>query len=101
MISEAYELFGCNTADIFIMSINDGNTNAQCIVFDQTYGIPFPCISGVEGGGNAINNAYGINAYPTYILIAPDHQIVEQDMWPISSTQTFVNYFQSNGFAAS
>lgn len=97
MISEAYELFGCNTADLFIMSINTGDTDAECIAFDQTYGIEFPCISGVEGGGTAINNTYGIGAYPTYILIAPNHDIVEQDMWPISSTQTFVNYFENNG----
>ncbi|MEZ5195917.1 MAG: T9SS type A sorting domain-containing protein [Bacteroidales bacterium] len=97
MISEAYELFGCNTADLFIMSVNTGDTDAECILFDETYGIEFPCISGVEGGGTAINNTYGIGAYPTYILIAPNHDIVEQDMWPISSTQTFVNYFESNG----
>lgn len=97
MLSEAYELFGCNTADVFVIAVNRGNTNAQCIQFDQTYGVDFPCISGVEGGGTAINTTYGINAYPTYILIAPNHEIVEQDMWPISSVQTFVTYFQNNG----
>jgi len=97
MISEAYELFGCNTANIFIISVNWGDSDAECIAFDQTYGIEFPCISGIEGGGTAINSTYGINAYPTYILIAPNHDIVEQDMWPIYNTQTFVNYFQSNG----
>lgn len=97
MLSEAYELFGCNTADVFVIAVNRGNTNAQCIQFDQTYGVEFPCISGVEGGGTAINTTYGINAYPTYILIAPNHEIVEQDMWPISSVQTFVTYFQNNG----
>jgi PKD repeat protein len=101
MLSEAYELFGCNTADLFVISVNDGDTDAECIQFDQTYGIEFPCISGVEGGGTAINNTYGINAYPTYILIAPNHDIVEQDMWPISSVQTFINYFQSNGLQQS
>jgi len=83
------------------MSVNTGNTDAECIIFDETYGVPFPCISGIEGGGNAINSTYGINAYPTYILIAPDHSIVEQDMWPISSTQTFVDYFESNGLEQS
>jgi PKD repeat protein len=97
MISEAYELFGCNTADIFMMSVNYGDNSAACILFDQTYGVDFPCISGIEGGGTAINSTYGITAYPTYILIAPNHDIVEQDMWPISSVQTFINYFESNG----
>ncbi len=97
MLSEAYELFGCNTADLYVIAVNTGDTDAECIQFDQQYGVDFPCISGVEGGGTAINNTYGIGAYPTYILIAPNHDIVEQDMWPISSVQTFINYFQSNG----
>lgn len=45
----------------------------------------------------AIKNAYGISATPTFILIAPNHDIVEQDMWPISSTQTFINYIEPYG----
>lgn len=101
MISEAYTLFGCNTADLFVMSVDLGDTDAECIQFDLTYGIEFPTISGIEGGGNAINSTYGIFAYPTYILIAPNHSIVEQDMWPISSTQTFINYFESNSLVQS
>lgn len=79
------------------MSISDRDNNAACIAFDIEFGIEFPTISGIEGGGAAIDNAYGINASPTYILIAPDRTIVERDMWPISNTQTFVNYFESNG----
>ncbi len=101
MISGAYDYFGCNSADVFIMSISNSDNNAACLQFDQTYGIEFPTISAFEGGGSAINNTYGISAYPTYILIAPDHQIVEQDMWPISSTQTFINYFESHGLQQS
>ncbi len=97
MISGAYDYFGCNSADVYILSISDSDNDAACILFDQTYGIEFPTISGIEGGGAAINNTYGIIAFPTYILIAPNHQIVEQDMWPISSTQTFINYFESHG----
>jgi len=101
MLSEAYEYFGCNTADVFVISVNRGESNAACIQFDETYGIEFPCLSGIEGGGTAVNNTYGIAAYPTYILIAPDHTIVEQDMWPIASVQTFKNYFQEHGIQAS
>jgi len=100
MLSEAYEYFGCNTADVFVISVDRGESNATCIQFEETYGLGFPCLSGNEGGGTAINDTYGISAYPTYILIAPDHTIVEQDMWPISSVQTFKNYFQSHGIQA-
>ena len=77
--------------------MNLGDTDAEVLAFDQTYGIEYPSISGVEGGGTAVNTTYGINAYPTYILIAPNGQIVEQDMWPISSAQTFKDYLTPYG----
>ena len=54
-----------------------------------------------EGGSHAIASTYGIPAYPTYILIAPNHDIVVQDIWPISNAQTFISVFQSNGLSQS
>ncbi len=36
--------------------------------------------------GSTINTTYSIGAYPTFILIKPDKQIVEKDIWPISNT---------------
>lgn len=83
------------------MSVATGDDNAACIAFDELYGIEFPTISGVEGGGTQICNTYGIGAYPTYILIAPDHSIVEQDIWPMPSTQTLIDVFESNGLVQS
>ena len=66
-------------------------------MFDETYGVTYPTISGVEGGWTAICNAYGIGAYPTVILIAPDHTIVEQDIWPIATAQTIIDVFEGYG----
>ena len=40
------------------MSISNQDNNAACIQFDLTYGIEFPTISGVEGGGDVINSNY-------------------------------------------
>ncbi len=94
---ETHELFGCNTADVFIMSVSSSDNNAVCQQWDEDHGITFPTISADEGGGDDISNTYGITASPTYILIAPDHTIVEQDMWPISSAQTFVDFFEAHG----
>jgi len=83
------------------MSIATGDDNAACIAFDLLYGIEFPTLSGVEGGGTQICNTYGIGAYPTYILIAPDHTIVEQDIWPMPSTQTLIDAFEGHGIVQS
>ena len=96
-MQEAYESFGCNDFDVFFMSIATGDNNAACIAFDELHGIEFPCLSGVEGGGTAINTTYGIPAYPTIILIAPDHSIVIQDLWPISNAQTVIGQLEANG----
>lgn len=79
------------------ISTDPADTDALCIAYDATYGVEYPTISGAEGGGDAINSTYGTSAYPTYILIAPNHSIVEQDMWPISSLTSFVNYMSPHG----
>jgi len=77
------------------MSIGYGNNLSDCQSFDTQYGIEFPTIAG-DGGGNGINSSYGISAYPTYILIAPDHSIAESDMWPISNTGDFDAFLQNH-----
>jgi len=80
------------------LSVDTGDDDAACIEFDELHGIEFPTISGVEGGGTSICNNYGIGAYPTFILIAPDHTIVEQDMWPLNNgAQTLIDYFEGHG----
>jgi PKD repeat protein len=84
-------------ADLFIIGINTGENNATVLNYYQNLGLQFSALSGTEGGGTAINNTYQIGAYPTYILIAPNHEIVEQDIWPVPSTQTFITAFENNG----
>jgi thiol-disulfide isomerase/thioredoxin len=97
MVNEAYHYFGCNTADVVFWSIDNGNTDAECIAFDETYGVEYPTISGNEGGGNAICNTYQVSWYPVVILIAPNHDIVEQDIWPITSAQSIIDVLENHG----
>lgn len=81
------------------MAIATGDTDAAVIAYDEQYGVLYPAISGVAGG-SAICNAYGISAYPTHIIIAPDHSIIEQDIWPISSPNDFINPLEAAGCEA-
>ncbi len=90
-VSEAYEYFGCNSADLIVLGIDNGDSDAQVIAFDESYGSTYPSVSGIEGGGTAVCSAYGISLYPCVILIAPDRQIVNQDIWPIPSAQTIID----------
>lgn len=99
---QTFTNYGCNTQDVFFISIDNGDTNAEVLAYEAAYvpGSPtFPSVSGNDGGGNAVVTAYGISAFPTYILIAPSHTIIEQDMWPISSAADFTTFFASNGLS--
>ena len=47
-----------------------------------------PAVSGLQGGGDAVVNQYGVGAFPTIVLIAPNQQIIEQDVWPVSGLES-------------
>ncbi|MCX6295122.1 MAG: T9SS type A sorting domain-containing protein [Bacteroidetes bacterium] len=99
---QTFTNYGCNTQDVYFMSIDLGNTNAECAAYETTYlgGSPgYPTISGSGGGGNAVVSAYGVTAFPTYILIAPSKTILEQDMYPIGSAASFDAYFSTHSLA--
>lgn len=84
-VNASYENFGCNTSGVIFLGIDLGDNDTEVLAFDNTYGVHYPCISGDAGGSN-ICSTYGISAYPTIILIAPDKSIVVQDMWPFSTS---------------
>lgn len=83
-----YHQYGCNAGDVIFLSLEYEGTDAITHDFEVSYAgeNPPPAASGVDGGAAAPHAAYGIAAFPTYILIAPDHSIVEQDIWPMDAT---------------
>lgn len=64
------------SGDLFLISINDGrDTNAEVIAYENEYGGPSnhaPAV-GMGGGCEAVANNFGINGYPSYLLISPDN----------------------------
>ncbi len=94
--------FGCNSQDIFFISIDQGDNNAEvqtCEIATLRGATNYPAVSGTQGGGNAVNTAYSPGGYPTYVLIAPNKQIVQQDMWPINDAGSFTTYFNNHSLA--
>ena len=89
-IVESYYSFGCNMHDVFYIEISVSDGDAACQNWAANYGVEYPTI-GTNGGGNGICNQYGIQYYPTVILIAPNRSIVIQDLWPIGSAQAVIN----------
>lgn len=77
-----YEKFGYNNSNTYFMGINWGNDNDGVHEFDSIHGLTYPSVSGSQGGGNIACNDYLIMSYPTVIIITPDHNIVEQYIYP-------------------
>ncbi len=69
------------------MSIDKGESDATVQSYVNSKNIEYFAISGTQGGGDAIIADYGpfSEGYPTTILIAPDRNIIEKDLWPLSS----------------
>ena len=95
-VVESYYAMGCNMHDVFYMEISDRDSDAACQNWCQNYGVEYPTISG-PAGGSGICNTYQIGAFPTVILIAPDRQILINDLWPISNAQTVINALEQHG----
>ena len=103
IFSELHQKYGCNAGDLFCLSIDTGDSDAQVQSFEDTYSTssghaPAPAVSGTEGGGNAVDNDLNPAAYPTYCLIGPDMKIYNLDIWPVSSVADFEAAFSQAGF---
>lgn len=106
-LHQAFMTYGANnpSAQVYFVSINRDDNNAVMQSWESTYMNPtgpYPRgISGTEGsasgGPQSFSATYGITAYPTMILIAPDLSIVEQDIWPIGTADDFDPFFTNHG----
>ncbi|MBX2973457.1 MAG: TlpA family protein disulfide reductase, partial [Flavobacteriales bacterium] len=96
IFNQLHQVYGCNSADLFVISINNGtDNNAAVDAFEATYGGTYrhsPAV-GIEGGCAAVDAAFDPVAYPTYCLIGPDNKLKTDDIWPITGVQSYVNAF--------
>lgn len=83
-IKALYEAYGCNTGDVFYLSVDDVGSDQLCENFEvQCNSVDgAPMCSGTTGGGAAVHQMYNPAAVPTIVLIAPDRSIVDNDIWP-------------------
>jgi cytochrome oxidase Cu insertion factor (SCO1/SenC/PrrC family) len=102
--SELHEKYGCNEGDLFCISVDTGDSDADVLSFENTYSVqggfsPAPAASGTEGGGNAVVSDFGISAFPTYCLIDPNMVLQNSDIYPIPNIGAFETAFASAGFS--
>ena len=87
---QAYQRLGCNQHEVFFIEVTYTDNTTAATNWCNQYGVEYPTIPR-ENGGMTIDYQYGIEAYPTVVLIAPDRSFAIADLWPISSAQSIVN----------
>lgn len=75
-VNLAFKKYGCNKKDVIFMAIDYNDTNEEVKAYDSKYQIEYPSISGLEGGGNKVVNAYGIIGFPTFYVVDSSKKIV-------------------------
>ncbi len=96
MMVQSYQAFGCNMHDVYYMEISDRDSDTMCQNWVANYGVEYPTISGLAGGSSIVDQ-YMIGSFPCVILIAPDHSIVINDLWPIDNVQDIIHALENQG----
>lgn len=101
--SELHEKYGCNEGDIYCISIDTGDDNADVLNFENTHAAsgghsPAPAVSGTEGGGNAVVSDFGVSAFPTYCVVNSNMELAIADIYPIADVSTFETALTGAGY---
>lgn len=98
-IEEAYKYYGCNTGDVFFMEITPEDHDDVCLLWEEEFGVEYPTI-GKDGGSQRFTWMYGINSFPNFVIIAPDHTIAYSwalDHFMVESFQSIKDAFDLFG----
>lgn len=101
MMDSVYHYFGQNEHGLYFMAIDQTFSNEMVIEFENEYGTHYPTISGLEGRGSFVYETYQIPYYPSLVLIAPDHSIIEQAIPVPSSALEVIKLLESHGLVSS
>jgi thiol-disulfide isomerase/thioredoxin len=94
-MDSVYRYFGYNEMDLYIVAIDQTFDNEMVLGFESEYNTHYPAISGTDGGGGAIYESFQIPYYPSLVLIAPDHSIVEQAIPVPESSRELIELLES------
>lgn len=73
-VGQGFIDYGCNYDSVIFISIDTGSDTQACFDFEEEYmpGVHgLPMVSGIDGGGDAAHEAYGITGVPTIVTIRP------------------------------
>ena len=92
--SELYQTYGCNGGDLICIEVDYGDSDALAEAFAEDFapGFAHPPVIG-SGSGNGLVSTFGVGAFPTFCLIGPGREMLNNDIWPVSNMSTFVAAF--------
>lgn len=86
-IDTVFREFGCNYGEIIFLGIDKFGYDESIWNFTRDYSMTFPAISGEDGGGSGIFDIYDIGYTPYKIIIAPNGEIVTDNLTVNSAAQ--------------
>lgn len=96
-VAEAYHYFGDNQDDVYFVGIAPTDDSLSIDGWRETYGVDFPVIHWFTDGSTAqeICEDYGVQIFSTAVFIAPNRQILINNIWPINSGQQLIDEFEA------
>ena len=93
IVAETYYNYGANQDEVYFIGIDPTGDSLTANWWSVDYQTDFPIIHKFTEGDDVhdICTAYGVQFFATVKLIAPDRQIIINDLWPINSTQHLIN----------
>ncbi len=80
-VNDLYTFFGCNNHDVFVVAMNNSaNGDLSALDFVTNYGYLPPMVS-QDGGSEAVRLAFGVNSFPTLLLVNPTSEIVGENLY--------------------
>lgn len=75
-VNETYHEMGCNGAGTIVLGIESTTSDSETAGFREQYHTEYPLISG-DAGGAAWSEEWGIEGFPTFVIIKPDRTVIE------------------------
>ena len=80
-MNQAFNAFGCGLSDVAFIGLNysdNGDVSTQTFIDANNYELP---VASFDGGSLAVINDFGVNAYPSVILVGPNNQVLSANMY--------------------
>lgn len=93
-IAEAYYHYGANQDDVYFIGIDPTGDSLRADGWRIEYQLlDFPVLHRMTEGYSAVDicDNYGVNIFSTLVLIAPNREILIDNIWPITSTQQLID----------